>query len=85
MIWFYGGGFYSGTSTLDIYDPKTLASVEGVIVVSLQYRVASLGFLYFGTPEVPGNAGEFMCCFFLFKGGAMGKPSKKTDFMEIDQ
>ena len=58
MIWIYGGGFYSGTSTLDIYDPKTIASVEQVIVVSVQYRVASLGFLYFGTPEVPGNAGR---------------------------
>jgi len=48
MVWIYGGGFYSGTSTLDIYDPRTLATTEEVIVVSIQYRVASLGFLYFG-------------------------------------
>lgn len=59
MIWVYGGGFYSGTSTLDVYDHKTLAVTEQVLVVSMQYRVASLGFLYFGTPEVPGNAGLF--------------------------
>lgn len=32
---------------------------ENVIVASMQYRVASLGFLYFGTPDVPGNAGMF--------------------------
>ncbi|ODN05788.1 Acetylcholinesterase [Orchesella cincta] len=59
MIWVYGGGFYSGTSTLDVYDHRTLAVTEQVLVVSMQYRVASLGFLYFGTPEVPGNAGLF--------------------------
>lgn len=27
--------------------------------MSMQYRVASLGFLYFGTADVPGNAGMF--------------------------
>lgn len=59
MIWIYGGGFYSGTSTLEVYDHKILASEENVIVVSMQYRVASLGFLYFGIPEAPGNAGLY--------------------------
>jgi len=53
------GGFYSGSATLDVYDHKTLVSEENVILVSMQYRVASLGFLYFGTPDVPGNAGLF--------------------------
>jgi len=59
MVWIFGGGFYSGTSTLDVYDPKTLVSEENVIVVSMQYRVASLGFLFFDTSDVPGNAGLF--------------------------
>lgn len=59
MIWIYGGGFYSGTSTLDVYDHRTLAVTENVVVASMQYRVASLGFLYFGTADVPGNAGLF--------------------------
>ena len=27
--------------------------------VGIQYRVASLGFLYFDTEDVPGNAGMF--------------------------
>ncbi|KAF5282152.1 hypothetical protein FQR65_LT02849 [Abscondita terminalis] len=57
MVWIYGGGFYSGSSVLDIYDPKTLVSEENVIVVSMQYRVASLGFLYLDHPEAPGNVG----------------------------
>ncbi|KAJ8684458.1 hypothetical protein QAD02_020250 [Eretmocerus hayati] len=59
MVWIFGGGFYSGTATLDVYDPKTLVSEENIILVSMQYRVASLGFLYFGTSDVPGNAGLF--------------------------
>ncbi len=58
QFWIYGGSFYGGTSTLDIYDPKILASEQNIIVVSVQYRVASLGFLYLGgAEEVEGNAG----------------------------
>lgn len=38
---------------------RILASEENVIVVSMQYRVASIGFLYLGTPDAPGNAGLF--------------------------
>eukprot|EP00095_Tigriopus_kingsejongensis_P010296 maker-scaffold148_size310697-snap-gene-0.17 protein:Tk10296 transcript:maker-scaffold148_size310697-snap-gene-0.17-mRNA-1 annotation:"acetylcholinesterase 1" len=56
MVWIYGGAFYSGTSTLEVYDPKILASEQNVIVASLQYRVASLGFLYVGQEGVDGNA-----------------------------
>jgi len=59
MVWIFGGGFYSGSATLDVYDHKTLVSEENVIIVSMQYRVASLGFLFFDTPDVPGNAGLF--------------------------
>lgn len=59
LVWIFGGGFYSGTSTLEVYDPKILASQENVIIVSMQYRVTSLGFLYFGTPDAPGNVGLF--------------------------
>ncbi|KAF5282151.1 hypothetical protein FQR65_LT02848 [Abscondita terminalis] len=57
MVWIHAGGFYSGSSTLDIYDYKTLAAEGNVIVVSMQYRVSSLGFLYFGNSEAPGNVG----------------------------
>lgn len=57
MVWIYGGGFYSGTSTLDVYDLQTLAAEENVIMVSMQYRVASLGFLYSGKDDAPGSVG----------------------------
>ena len=59
MVWIFGGGFYSGSATLDVYDHKTLVSEENVIIVSMQYRVASLGFIFFDTSDVPGNAGLF--------------------------
>lgn len=36
----------SGTSTLDIYNAKTLAAVGNVIVASMNYRVGAFGFLY---------------------------------------
>uniref|UniRef100_A0A131Z4S3 Carboxylic ester hydrolase n=1 Tax=Rhipicephalus appendiculatus TaxID=34631 RepID=A0A131Z4S3_RHIAP len=59
LVWIYGGGFYSGTSTLDVYDARTLVSEENVVVVSMNYRVASLGFLSFGNETLPGNAGLY--------------------------
>lgn len=57
LVWVYGGGFYSGSSTLDIYQPSYLAVENDIIVVSMQYRVGALGFLALDTTEAPGNAG----------------------------
>lgn len=36
-----------------------MVAEENVIVVSFQYRISSLGFLYLGIPEAPGNVGLF--------------------------
>lgn len=59
LVWIYGGSFYSGTSSLALYEGGALASEEDIIVVSMNYRVSALGFLYFGRPDAPGNAGLF--------------------------
>ena len=57
MVWIYGGGYYSGSSALGIYDGKYLAAENDVIVVSFNYRVGALGFINLNTPEARGNAG----------------------------
>lgn len=60
MIWIYGGGFVSGTSSLAVYNGKNLAYAENVIVVSMNYRVGAFGFLALpGSRDVRGNMGLF--------------------------
>ncbi|CAL8104687.1 unnamed protein product [Calicophoron daubneyi] len=57
MVWIYGGSFYTGTSTLSVYDGRFLAARQNIIVASLNYRVGPFGFLYMNNEEVPGNMG----------------------------
>ncbi|XP_071774885.2 bile salt-activated lipase-like [Centroberyx gerrardi] len=63
MIWFYGGGFLVGGSMgpnfLDnyLYSGQEIADRGDVIVVSVGYRVGTLGFLNTGDSRIPGNYG----------------------------
>ena len=57
MVWIFGGGFYGGTSTLDWYDGRLMSAEGDVVVVSMQYRVGVMGFLYLGISGAPGNVG----------------------------
>lgn len=57
LVWIYGGGFMSGSSTLDIYNAEILAAVGNVIVASMQYRIGAFGFLYLA-PLLPGLEDE---------------------------
>ena len=35
MLWIYGGGFWGGTTTLDLYDLRTIVSEENIIAVGI--------------------------------------------------
>ncbi|CAG8950196.1 hypothetical protein HYFRA_00008433 [Hymenoscyphus fraxineus] len=53
LVWIYGGGFNSGSSSIALYDGANLADQEDVIVVSFNYRLSIFGFS--GNPGGPGN------------------------------
>ncbi|XP_067653575.1 acetylcholinesterase-like isoform X2 [Haliotis asinina] len=57
MVWIYGGGFFSGSSRMPLYEGKYLAAENDVIVVSMNYRLGPLGFSYLGPDTIPGNMG----------------------------
>lgn len=56
MFWIHGGGFVSGSGDDSFYAPEYLVK-QGVILVTINYRLELLGFLCLDTEDVPGNAG----------------------------
>ncbi|KAK7482264.1 hypothetical protein BaRGS_00026507, partial [Batillaria attramentaria] len=54
MVWIHGGGFYQGTGSN--YDGTQLAA-QGVVVVTINYRLGALGFLSTEDGASPGNYG----------------------------
>ncbi|KMR04806.1 carboxylesterase 3 [Lasius niger] len=56
LIWIHGGGFRRGAACQ--YEMRHLIK-KRMVVVSIQYRLGTLGFLSTGTPEMPGNNGMF--------------------------
>ncbi|XP_017119545.1 esterase B1 [Drosophila elegans] len=58
IVWIYGGGFQKGEASRDIYSPDYFMK-QPVVFVSINYRLAALGFLSLKDPklDVPGNAG----------------------------
>ena len=48
MVWIHGGAFLYGSSSAAIYDGGALAERGDVVVVSINYRIGVLGYLYLG-------------------------------------
>ena len=58
IVWIHGGGFVTGSASLDMYDPQEIVKLGKVVFVSIQYRLGAHGFLYFGEDSsAPGNVG----------------------------
>lgn len=50
LVWWHGGGFTSGSGGWDWYDGGRLAAPGDIVVVTANYRVGPLGYLYL--PEI---------------------------------
>ncbi|CAH1783999.1 unnamed protein product [Owenia fusiformis] len=55
MFWIHGGGFNVASGHL--YNGTSLSAFRNVVIVSINYRLAHLGFLSTGDKHMPGNMG----------------------------
>lgn len=70
LVWFHGGGFSSGSGGIPLYDGANLARRGEVVVVTVNHRLASFGYLdlsWTGDPRFAGsgNAGNLDLCLAL--------------------
>jgi para-nitrobenzyl esterase len=56
MFWIHGGAFIFGGSRSPIYDGSTLAQRGNVVIVTINYRLGALGYLYI--PGITANVGQ---------------------------
>ena len=56
MVFIHGGAFVEGTSASALYDGANLSAAGNVVVVTFNYRLGALGFLY-GVEDLKGNYG----------------------------
>ncbi|KAL1610624.1 hypothetical protein SLS60_002294 [Paraconiothyrium brasiliense] len=57
MFWIHGGGFTGGSGADPLTDGGNLASKEDIVVVSINYRLSTLGFLAIPGTKIAGNFG----------------------------
>ena len=57
LFWIHGGGFTGGTGADPLSDGGNLASREDLVVVTINYRLSTLGFLAIPGTEIKGNFG----------------------------
>lgn len=57
LFWIHGGGFTGGTGADALSDGGNLASKEDIVVVSINYRLSTLGFLAIPGTDITGNYG----------------------------
>lgn len=57
LFWIHGGGFTGGSGADALSDGGNLASKEDLVVVSINYRLSTLGFLAIPGTKIRGNFG----------------------------
>ena len=57
LVWIHGGDFESGSGMHRYFGPERFMKDGDIVMVSINYRLGTLGFLSLGTEELPGNAG----------------------------
>ncbi|XP_054161558.1 acetylcholinesterase-1-like [Oppia nitens] len=58
MFWIHGGSLKTGSIFGKIYNGSALAA-QGVVVVSVNYRLGQFGFLFGDSEQAPGNVGFY--------------------------
>lgn len=58
LLWVHGGGFVSGSGSLPNYSGATFSRNGDLVVVSINYRIGPLGYLYTGTGTGTGTEEE---------------------------
>jgi para-nitrobenzyl esterase len=61
MVWIHGGSFVTGSGSMAVYDGANLAA-EGVVVVTINYRLGPLGFLAhpaLAAESAEGTSGDY--------------------------
>jgi para-nitrobenzyl esterase len=48
LVWIHGGGFILGSASSELYDGGPLCERGDVVIVTLNYRLGALGYLYLG-------------------------------------
>jgi hypothetical protein len=57
VLWIHGGGFTGGTGSDPTFDGGNMASRGDVVVVTINYRLTTLGFLAIPGTNITGNYG----------------------------
>ena len=58
QVWIYGGSFYSGSYTLDLYDPRLLASEQEVKIITINLIIITVSMIMISEHEVRMIAGK---------------------------
>ena len=66
LVWFHGGGFLFGSGSASWYDGSVMARRGRIVVVSVNYRLGALGWLYFpaetlGTKAIANRGLQDQC------------------------